>query len=78
MAVTQDQLDDFHRFASDKLANGGADLSWDELFILWQSEYERDEVDAAIREGLADVEAGRVQPANEAMEEIRKEFDFPK
>ena len=77
MAVTQDQLDDFHRFASEKLNNGGANLSWDELFILWQSEHERDEINAAIREGLADVEAGRHQPAREAMEDIRKEFGFP-
>jgi hypothetical protein len=77
MSVTQEELDSFHRFASEKLNKGPADLSWDELFIHWQSARERDEVNTAIREGLADVEAGRYQDASEAMEEIRKEFDFP-
>ena len=76
MSVTQTQIDSFHRFASEKLVNGGSDLSWDELFILWQSSCEREEINAAIREGLEDVEAGRCQPAAEAMEEIRKEFGF--
>lgn len=76
MAVTQDQLDDFHRFASAKLDNVGADLSWEELFILWQSERERDEINAAIREGLDDVEAGRVRPADEVMRELRQKHDI--
>jgi hypothetical protein len=78
MPVTQEELDSFHRFASQKLNDESADLSWDELFIHWQSARERDEVNTAIREGLADVEAGRYQDASDAMEEIRKEFDFPK
>lgn len=76
-SVTQQDLDDFHRFASERLGSRGADVSWDELLIEWQSARERDAENAAIREGLADVEAGRFQPAAEAMEEIRKEFDFP-
>ena len=74
--VTQTQIDSFHRFASERLANGGSELSWDELLIQWQSTCEREAVNAVIREGLADVEAGRCQPAAEAMEEIRKEFGF--
>ena len=31
-----------------------------------------------IREGVADVEAGRVMPLNEAMEQIRQELGFPR
>ena len=76
VSVTQQQFDDFRRFASEKLANGGADLTWDELFIWWQSSRERDSVNAAIRQGLAEFDAGRYQPADEAMEEIRQEFGF--
>lgn len=30
-----------------------------------------------IREGVADVEAGRVMPLHEAMEQIRQELGFP-
>ena len=76
MTVTQQQLDDFHRFASEKLANGSAELTWDELFIWWRSSRDRESVNAAIRQGLADIDAGRYQPADEAMEEIRQEFGF--
>ena len=76
MTVTREELDRFHRFASEKIGNGGSDLSWDELFIEWRSAGERDEINTAIRKGLEDVEAGRVQAADEAMETIRKEFGF--
>lgn len=31
-----------------------------------------------IREGVADVEAGRVMPLDEAMEQIRRELGFPR
>ena len=31
-----------------------------------------------IREGVADVEAGRVMPLDEAMEQIRQELGFPR
>ncbi|MFO1004025.1 MAG: hypothetical protein U0936_27220 [Planctomycetaceae bacterium] len=31
-----------------------------------------------IREGVADVEAGRVMPLDEAMERIRRELGFPR
>jgi predicted transcriptional regulator len=37
---------------------------------------ERESVNQAIRRGLADFEAGRHQPADEVMAEIRKEFGF--
>jgi hypothetical protein len=81
MAVTQEQLDEFHRFASKKLSNGGGELSWEQLIGLWQLEnptaQERAEVNAAIREGLADVEAGRVQPFEEFEAEMREEFNIP-
>lgn len=75
--VTQQQIDDFHHFASERLGGDSVDVSWDELLIEWQSACERDAENAAIREGLADVDAGRYQPAAEAMEEVLKEFKFP-
>jgi len=75
MTVTQAELDDFHRFASARVG-AAAEMSWDELFIEWQSTRDRDATNQAIREGLADVDAARHQPAEEAMEEIRREFGF--
>jgi hypothetical protein len=38
----------------------------------------RNEINAAIRKGLDDVEAGRVQPAEKVMKEIRQQFGFSK
>ena len=76
MAVTQKELDNFHRFASEKLDAAGGGLSWDELFIQWQSLYERDDVNAAIRDGLADVDAGRHRAASEVMEELQRKHNL--
>lgn len=76
MTVTQIELDSFHRFASDRLEGGGEEFTWDELFILWDSTRHRASVNAGIREGLADVDAGRYEPADDAMDEIREEFGF--
>jgi hypothetical protein len=77
MAVTQDELDNFHRFATDRLRNGEVDLTIDDLVIEWDSRRDRDEINAAIRHGLADVDAGRTRPANEVTEELRKKHRIP-
>jgi len=78
MPVTKDELDHFHQFAANTIQHSEAEVSWDDLFIRWQSSRERSDINSAIREGLADVDAGRFRPATEAMEEIRKEFGFRK
>ena len=77
MAVTQDELDNFHRFATERLSHGEADLTIDDLVIECDSKRNRDEINAAIREGLADVDAGRTRPANEVTEELRKKHRIP-
>jgi len=76
MPVTSEQLDAFHRFGAEQIANGSSDLSWDELFILWESQDARDDVNAAIREGIGDVDAGRYESADKALADIRNEFGF--
>ena len=76
MPVTKEELDHFHQFAEQAIRCSDSEVSWDELFIQWQSARERSDVNEAIREGLADVEAGRYRPAAEVMEEIRKDFGF--
>jgi hypothetical protein len=74
MAVTTQQLDAFHRFGAEKLQNGETELSWDELFILWESRNNRTEVNSAIREGLADVDAGRFESSDKVLADLRDEF----
>ena len=72
MAVTQQELDDFHQFASEWIQNGAAEISFDDVVTEWESRRDRDEINAAIRKGLADVDAGRHRPADEVMEELRQ------
>lgn len=76
MPVTPEQLESFHRFGVAQIAKGQPDLSWDELFILWESQSSRADVNKAIDEGIADVEAGRFEPAEQALSDLRSEFGF--
>src|SRR3954447_18504948 len=59
-------LQAFRSFIDEGLADGGAGLTLDEALARWDSENptdeEREETRAAIRRGLADVDAGRVRP----------------
>lgn len=77
MAVTPAELEDFHRFGAEQLAKGDRNLSWDELMILWESRTNRESANAAIREGIANIEAGRFEPMGEALKSIRDEFGIP-
>lgn len=77
MAVTQADLDQFHRFATARLSTSMADLSIDDLVIEWDSLRNREEINAAIREGLADIDAGRTRPAAVVTEELRKKHNIP-
>ena len=73
MAVTKDDIQEFNRFVDEKLANGGAD-SLRQLVAEWE---ERQEVNAAIREGIKAIDEGRVRPFNEAQDEFRRKHDLP-
>jgi hypothetical protein len=80
MGITQDQLDSFHRFAMERLSDGGANLSFGELFELWRIENptadERAEIYAALDESLDDIEHGRYRPADEVLREIRAKHNL--
>lgn len=77
MPVTQHQIDDFHQFATNRLKSGETKLTIDDLIIEWDSSRNRDEINDAIREGLADIEAGRTRPAAEVTEELRRKYNIP-
>jgi len=81
MSITQGQLDNFHQFATEKLSNGGADLSWPELFDLWRIENptadQQAEIYAALDESLADIQNGRHRPADEVVRELRAKHNLP-
>jgi len=81
MIVTQHDIEQFHAFATRKLTNGGAGMTWQELFEAWLTEdpppSERQEVNSIIEQGLQDIAAGRFRPAEEVNAELRKKFDLP-
>jgi predicted transcriptional regulator len=48
-----------------------------EDYLAWEAE-DRAETLAALREGFADIEAGRTQPVEQMFEELRQEYGFPR
>ena len=81
MSTAFDQLAAFQQFAQQKVGAGEAE-TLEELFDLWRFEHptpeEQAEVHEAIRQGLADIEAGRYRPADEVMEELRAKYNLPR
>jgi hypothetical protein len=81
MSATLDEIDDFQRFAKQQV-QAGADRSLSELFDLWSLENpspeEQAEVHEAIREGLADIEAGRYRSASVVIQELRAKYNLPR
>ncbi|MBW3538957.1 MAG: type II toxin-antitoxin system ParD family antitoxin [Planctomycetes bacterium] len=73
MAMTREQVDGFHSFALERLADGGAE-SLEECLRAWRVQTEREETIAAIRRGERDVEAGRSHSADELDAEMRRRF----
>jgi predicted transcriptional regulator len=81
MSTAHDQLAAFQQFAHRKFDAGEAE-SLEELFELWRLEHptaeEQAEVHEAIRQGLADIEAGRFRPADEVMRDLRAKYNLPR
>jgi hypothetical protein len=75
MKISQEALDSLYQVASERIQSVGVD-SPEELFNLWKllnpAPDEQAEIDAAIRRGIDDMNAGRHRPAREATEEIRQ------
>lgn len=78
MSVTQADIADFSQFASQQIGQEGSDFTLPQLALRWQAAKERHEAVAAIREGLADIEAGRTQDALKFVEEMRSRYNIPR
>ncbi len=80
MAVTEKEIDQFQQFARTKIADDGEELTWQELFNSWMLECpptdERQQVNAIIRQGIADIDAGRTRPVEHVNDEMRKKYDL--
>lgn len=78
MLTTREEFISFQEFTQRKLAGGDSTVPLDELFAEWHDSRCRDEINEAIRRGLADIEARRFQSAEASLETIRQEFGFTK
>jgi hypothetical protein len=70
MTVTRQQLDSFHRFASEQIRLQPA-ASLDELLDQWRREAEQTEAVADIQQGLQDYADGKARPVAEAFADVR-------
>ena len=77
MSTTQEEIDSFHRFASEKLGSGRADFSMDELYRQWRSDQENADAIASIERGLADADTGRLRSMDEVDADVRNQLGFP-
>ncbi|QEG35914.1 hypothetical protein [Bythopirellula goksoeyrii] len=72
MTITTEEFDNFTDFGRTLLNSGKSPMSLDDLVIEWESYQNRDQINEAIREGIADADAGRHRPAEEAMKDLRQ------
>jgi hypothetical protein len=74
-------LEAFRGFIDEQLKNGGPAPTLDEALVRWEyensTEHEREEVRAALGQGLHDVDAGRVRPFEEFDREFRAKYGIP-
>ena len=78
MAVTKEELQSFHDFACKQVERGNHDLSIDELLMQWLDTRERADINAVIRQGLDDIDAGGGRPARAVMDELRQKYHPPR
>jgi hypothetical protein len=71
----------FRHFIDEQLTNSGSELTLDEVLLNWelenQTHEDREETLQAIREGLADVDAGRTRPAEDVIRELCLKHNIP-
>jgi len=69
--------ENFQQFLTLQVATTGRNKSPEELLDLWRRrQREQEETLKSIREGIADIEAGRVYPIAEVADEIRKKHGW--
>ena len=82
MATTQDDINGFAQFATEKLGSGGAELSLEELLDLWRVENpcpeQLHEDTLAVNAAIRDMENGdRGEPAEDVIRELRHRHNIP-
>ena len=78
MPATLEELENFSRFATQRLRQGAQPPSLEECLRQWRQDCEREELSSDIAAGLEEVEQGRGQPVDEAFAEIRRQLGWTK
>lgn len=76
MSSKQQLLEDFYQFALGRLSQGQNELELDELMLHWYDSKESEQINATIRQGLADMDAGLGKPVDVVSDDLRKKFGF--
>jgi hypothetical protein len=77
MSVNQNDLDDFHQFASQELTQPRHALNLEDLVKRWNEQREQTETIESIRRGVVDAESGRIRDIEDVDTAIRSELGFP-
>jgi len=77
MRVTEADIRSFAEFAREHAARGESNLGIAELAVQWEATREREEVNRAIVDSLADIEAGRTEPFFDSQGKFRRERNLP-
>lgn len=76
MPASLEELENFSRFASQKLRHGDELPSLEECLRLWRAACERDELAASIEASLEDVAQDRVQSVEDAFADVRRQLGW--
>ena len=72
--ITKEELQEFHEFAGERLDQNGRQSLYD-LVTEWESARKHEQSVAAIRESVADLNAGRTVSVDEAFAEAERQLD---
>ena len=78
MPVRLKELENFSRFATQRLQQGDQLPSLEECLRQWRQDCEREELLSDITAGLDEVEQGHGQPVDEAFADIRQQLGWTK
>ena len=72
MTVVVRELQDFEQFVMDSVETEAEEMALEDYLCLWRARQETETTRSAIQEGLDDLDAGRVRPAEEVLAELRQ------
>ena len=75
MSMTQQEIENFSRFAQQSLGRESSTKSLEECLRLWRAEIEASEAVDDIRQGMSDHAAGRAEPLQQAFESLRRDLE---